>query len=317
MYKASDKMCDLIRGNHESLQVLSRFGLPLGFGDKTVAEVCAEQHVHTPTFLAVVNYKSQPEDFVLRAADVSLDTLMNYLKRAHVYFLDFCLPMIRRKLIEAINCGTENNKMAFLVIRFFDEYVLEVKHHMEHEDKRVFNYVSDLQNGVRTGDYTIETFARQHRAVDDMHIETKLSELKNVIIKYYPSTANNELLNSALFDIFTCENDLALHCRIEDNLFVPAVRLLEQQFPLAATARDGVAAADNPETLSDREKEVLVEIVNGLSNKAIAEKLFISVHTVVTHRKNISRKLNIHSAAGLTIYAIANNLVDLKALNMG
>ena len=86
---------------------------------------------------------------------------------------------------------------------------------------------------------------------------------------------------------------------------------------MAATARDGVDAADNPETLSDREKEVLVEIVNGLSNKAIAEKLFISVHTVVTHRKNISRKLNIHSAAGLTIYAIANNLVDLKALNMG
>lgn len=316
MYQASDKMCDLIRGNHESLQVLSRFGLPLGFGDKTVAEVCAEQHVHTPTFLAVVNYKSFPAGFVPRADEVSLDTLMNYLKRAHVYFLDFCLPMIRRKLIEAINCGTENNKIAFLVIRFFDEYAQEVKRHMEHEDKHVFTYVAGLQKGVRTGDYTIETFARQHRAVDDMHIETKLIELKNVIIKYYPSTVSNELLNSALFDIFTCENDLAQHCQIEDNLFVPAVRLLEQQFPKSAAASDGTAT-DAPESLSIREKEVLVEVVNGLSNKEIAEKLFISVHTVITHRKNISRKLNIHSSAGLTIYAIANKLIDLSALELG
>ncbi|MGN0187468.1 MAG: LuxR C-terminal-related transcriptional regulator [Paludibacteraceae bacterium] len=316
MYKASDKMCDLICGNHESLQVLSRFGLPLGFGDKTVAEVCNAYRVHTPTFLAVVNYKSFPAGCVPCADEVSLDTLMNYLKRAHVYFLDFCLPMIRRKLIEAINCGTENNKIAFLVMRFFDEYALEVKRHMEHEDKHVFAYVARLQKGTRTGDYTIETFARQHRAVDDMHIETKLIELKNIIIKYYPSTVSNELLNSALFDIFTCENDLAQHCQIEDNLFVPAVRLLEQQFP-PVIATDDVVADDTPESLSDREKEILVEVVNGLSNKEIAEKLFISVHTVITHRKNISRKLNIHSSAGLTIYAIANKLIDLKALDLG
>ncbi len=314
MFKASDRMCDVIRGNHESLQVLSRFALPLGFGDKTVAQVCAENQVHTPTFLAVVNYKLQASDNVPHVSEISLDTLMTYLKRAHLYFLDFCLPMIRRKLIEAIS-GGDNDKMAFLIIRFFDEYAQEVKRHMEHENKQVFAYVEALQRGERSESYNIDIFARQHRAVDDKHIEAKLTELKNIIVKYYPSSESNELLNSALFDIFTCENDLAMHCQIEDNLFVPAVRLLEGSLDLP---KERVAPTSVPEqeSLSEREKEILVEIVNGLSNKEIADKLFISIHTVVTHRKNISRKLNIHSPAGLTIYAIANKLVDLKALEI-
>lgn len=66
------------------------------------------------------------------------------------------------------------------------------------------------------------------------------------------------------------------------------------------------------ETLSQREKEILGCVVKGMTNKEIAEKLYISVHTVITHRRNITRKLQIHSAAGLTIYAIVNKLVDIS-----
>ena len=67
--------------------------------------------------------------------------------------------------------------------------------------------------------------------------------------------------------------------------------------------------------LSQREREIVVGVVRGLTNKEIADELCISVHTVITHRKNISRKLQIHSVAGLTIYAIANKLIELKDLN--
>lgn len=66
------------------------------------------------------------------------------------------------------------------------------------------------------------------------------------------------------------------------------------------------------ETLSQREKEILGCVVKGMTNKEIAEKLYISVHTVITHRRNITRKLQVHSAAGLTIYAIVNKLVDIS-----
>lgn len=70
------------------------------------------------------------------------------------------------------------------------------------------------------------------------------------------------------------------------------------------------------DTLSQREKEIVGCIVRGMTNKEIAEKLFISVHTVMTHRKNITRKLQIHSAAGLTIYAIVNKLVELSEVKV-
>lgn len=78
--------------------------------------------------------------------------------------------------------------------------------------------------------------------------------------------------------------------------------------------------ADNeesdPNTLSQREKEIVGCVVRGMTNKEIAEKLYISVHTVITHRRNITRKLQIHSAAGLTIYAIVNKLVELSEVKM-
>ena len=72
--------------------------------------------------------------------------------------------------------------------------------------------------------------------------------------------------------------------------------------------------AINAETLSPREREIVVCVVKGLSNKEIAEELNLSIYTVITHRKNIARKLHIHSTAGLTIYAIVNKLVDLSEI---
>lgn len=66
------------------------------------------------------------------------------------------------------------------------------------------------------------------------------------------------------------------------------------------------------DVLSSREKEIITCVVKGMTNKEIADSLFLSAHTVITHRRNIARKLQIHSPAGLTIYAIVNKLVELQ-----
>lgn len=66
--------------------------------------------------------------------------------------------------------------------------------------------------------------------------------------------------------------------------------------------------------LSDREKEVIICIVKGMSNKQIADKLCLSTYTVMTHRRNIVNKLQIHSSSGLTIYAIVNKLVTIDEI---
>ncbi len=68
------------------------------------------------------------------------------------------------------------------------------------------------------------------------------------------------------------------------------------------------------ENLSQREKEIITCVVKGMTNKTIADKLFLSIHTVITHRRNIARKLQIHSSAGLTIYAIVNKLIALEEI---
>ncbi|MBN2597585.1 response regulator [Labilibaculum sp. A4] len=67
----------------------------------------------------------------------------------------------------------------------------------------------------------------------------------------------------------------------------------------------------NSETISSREKNILKHIALGLTNKEIADQLFISIHTVVTHRKNITQKLGIKSVSGLTVYAILHNLISM------
>lgn len=71
---------------------------------------------------------------------------------------------------------------------------------------------------------------------------------------------------------------------------------------------------DDSQTLSAREKEIVVCVVKGMTNREIADSLFLSTHTVITHRRNIARKLQIHSASGLTIYAIVNKLVELSEI---
>jgi len=288
MYKPTDKICDLMAHEEDAIQIISRFGLQMGVGEQSIEQVCTAHGVHTPTFLAIVNYKL----FKQRAlpADIDLPTLQRYLTNAHAYFLDFRLPRLRRALIEAIIPADPATKIPGLILRCYDEFVDEIRTHIEHENAGMFD-------------------EHEH---DDQRITDKLTEIKNLIIKYYPGTGSDQqgsityLLISVMSDLWHTEQDFADHCAIEDDILRPAMSM--------ARSRSRRIQIDEVEELSDREKEVLVQVVRGLSNKEIADVLCISTHTVVTHRKHITRKLNIHSTAGLTIYAIVNRLVDINTL---
>ncbi len=72
---------------------------------------------------------------------------------------------------------------------------------------------------------------------------------------------------------------------------------------------------ENSEDLSEREKEVLKKVALGKTNKEVANELFISTHTVISHRKNITRKLGIKTVSGLTVYAILNQLINLEDIS--
>lgn len=304
IYTAKDKMYDLMANEHQALQVISRFGLPLGVGDKTIEMVCVENNIDYNTFLAVINHQFD--------ANIDLSTLIKYLQQSHTYFFEFALPKIRSKLIESINLAANDNQIPILIIKFYDEYVQEIKLHMQHENLQLFPYIQALIQGKENKNLSIDKFAHQHSAIDDIHIANKLSELKNLIIKYYPYTGQNYLLISALYDILQTEQELAHHCSIEDNLLFPAVKRMIGIDPQTIGDECEDVSNENCNELSDREKEVLIHLVNGMSNKEIANALCISTHTVISHRKNLTKKLNIHSVAGLTIYAIVHNLINIE-----
>ena len=315
MYEADDKMISLIRDNYDLLQALGSFGINLGFGDKTVRETCEDNDVDTYTFLAVVNFAMNGYGEFDNDEQISVPTLLHYLQASHAYFLEFQLPYIRRELSESLD---ENDSLGRLILKFYDEYAHEIRRHMQYEQKTLFPYVQQLIDGEPANDYNVETFSKHHGATDK-----KLRELKLLIIKYLPQDGlHNNQLTATLHDIYENEVWLRQHAQVEDHIFVPAIRRLEQITKQQDVTRNisgmvfGNATAQNPDALSDREKDVIISLVQGMSNKEIADHLCISINTVITHRRNIARKLQIHSPAGLTIYAIVNGLVDISTVKL-
>ena len=313
MYEADDKMINLIADNYNLLESLGRFGINLGFGDKTVKEVCEDQGVDTYTFLAVVNYSMNGYHHLDDNRRMSVPTLLHYLKASHEYFLGFQLPNIRKELREALD---ENDNLARLIMKLYNSYAHEIQLHMKYEEENVFPYVDKLLKKEITGDDDIDTFSKHHK-----QITQRLRELKNIIIKYLPSdTQRNNKLTAVLYDLYKNEEWLGQHAEVEDHIFVPAIRLLERQLKQNdVSVKISKMISLNPnnnDALSDREKDVIISLVQGMTNKEIADHLCISTNTVITNRRNIARKLQIHSPAGLTIYAIVNNLVDISAVKL-
>lgn len=304
-YTRNDRMRDIINDNSILLTVINRFSISLGFGDKSVTAVCEENNVDADTFLAVINLISGKDWSGYR---IALPPLIGYLRKSHHYILNHALPAIKKTLIEGIQ-QTNTSEIAMFILKFYDSYMQEVRKHMEYEDNVVFSHVENLIAGEVKDKFKISDFSSRHE-----HMAGSLDELKELFIYQY-NQQDNELISIALFHIIMCGNDLMSHCEIENKLLFPAVVELENRLKTQTDGKDEDHADEKPKTvtdiLTDREKEVIVGVAQGLANKEIADKLNLSFHTITTYRKNISAKLNIHSTAGLVIFAILHHLIEI------
>lgn len=307
-YNRRDRLRDIISDNSEILMVLCRFGISLGFGDNSVEQTCRDNDVDTDTFLAVINLISGRR---WEAYKISLPSLIGYLRKTHTHFIDHALPLIKKMLIEGIH-QTTTSEISIHIMNFFDNYVADVRKHMEYENDVIFTYVENLLEGKVEDKFHISDFSGRHE-----HMAGKLEDLKELFVYQY-NQASNESINSALCHIIECGKELVVHGEIENKLLFPNVAILEQNLMIAKHEDEEIKTSNPPivETLSDREREIVKWVAHGLSNKEIADKLNLSFHTVTTHRRNISEKLNIHSTAALAIFAIVHKIIDISDVKM-
>lgn len=215
-----DVIIDIINDDYSILPLLSRFSIPLGLGNETLNDVCRRNDIDVKALLLVLNYIRAGIIDSSYISVVSPLEVVRFLKNSHDYFINYKFGHIRKNLIAALDL--ETNPTNNLILKFFDSFVKKVEDHFRYEENTVFPYVESLVDGKKSA-YTIEIFERHHEEVVDA-----LAELKNIILRYYRTTAPN-LMYDVLVDIYNCEEDLASHSDIENNLLIPMVYDLERK----------------------------------------------------------------------------------------
>ena len=256
-YSATDNLSALVTAQPELLLTLSHLGIPLGFGDKTIAQVCREHGVATEFFLLVTqvycddNYA--PSQAVIKSTPMG--NLIPYLMSSHDYYLNRGLPHIKGHLARIANMLPARAGKA--IKQFFDAYVDEVRAHFAHEENTVYPHITRLLNHQPGDDYMIKEYLAHHDNLQD-----KLSDLVQIIFKYLPTSSSSpskidgaggsmktpspgSVTASAMvknittdadntidmiFDILQLSRDLRKHSLIEEKILGPYVKQLEKHY---------------------------------------------------------------------------------------
>lgn len=223
LYKATDNLSAMITAQPQLLLTLSHFGIPMGFGDKTIAQVCAAHGVEPKFFLLICEVYSNdnysPSAATLRATP--MEGLVPYLLRSHDYYLNRRLPHIGHHLEKIADMLPARAGKA--IKQFFSAYIDEVREHFIHEEKIVYPHINRLLNRESGDKFTIKSYLDTHD-----NLEEKLSDLVQIIFKYLPGSETNDDAIDMIFDILQLSHDLRKHAIIEDKILGPYVKQLEK-----------------------------------------------------------------------------------------
>jgi len=226
-FSKDTKFAELLTDDRRLLQLLPRFGIGLGFGDRNVAQVCQMNNVNTDLFLMICKIYSdnnfRPEQQELQHIDMS--NLLSYLKASHTYYLDERFPHIEEHLQRIIDaCGQKYGPM---LSHFYDEYKQEVMRHIQYyEEEVVFPYIEALLNGQHTDSYKIDEFEHNHTNIQDT-----LDDMMNILLKYLPGDILPKERIEISYDIMELSDDLNRHSLIEERILIPYFESIENAQP--------------------------------------------------------------------------------------
>ncbi|WP_321286882.1 hemerythrin domain-containing protein [uncultured Sunxiuqinia sp.] len=227
LFRKEDKMSSLIGANYNLLPVINRFGIRLGFKEKSIDEVCTANKIHTDFFLAIVNTYTD-ESYFPEAELLSFSPLLiiEYLKNTHRYYIEYVLPKIERLLNKVIESCTEDCSSLKMINSFYQKYKAELLIHLKLEDEKVFPYIINLykEKTLNSDGSSIEVLENEHT-----NVEVKLSDLKNLIIRHLSPNYEDNAMNEFLTALFQFENDLNDHARIEDHILIVQVMEFEKE----------------------------------------------------------------------------------------
>jgi regulator of cell morphogenesis and NO signaling len=226
IFTKNHKLFRLIDHNYNLLPVLNRFGIRLGFKDKTIETICREKNINPDFFLSIVN-TFHNEEYFPEAELLSFSPLeiIRYLKKTHTYYIDYVLPKLDLQLEQLIGSRTSDDKGLQMVHFFYQKYKEELIQHIDNEEDNVFPYIEKLvKNQKPEGNYSTLTFEEEHTNVDE-----KLNDLKNLIIKYLEPDYDENICNEFLVTLFRFERDINDHARIEDVILLFQARAIEKR----------------------------------------------------------------------------------------
>ena len=225
IYNHRMKMADLVAGDMNLLSILQRLNIALGFGEATVAEVCAQHNISADLFLMICNIYSF-RDYEPQIETLSDDDIMSitmYLRASHNYYRTICFPALHNNIHKMVKELDDVSRR--LIDKFYDDYDNEVNNHFQYEEEVVFPYIENLleNKSADNSEYNISLFEHNHGNVNE-----KLNDLSNIIIKYLSKDYTSQLRFEILGEINYIGNDLMKHSDIENRLLVPLVEKIEK-----------------------------------------------------------------------------------------
>jgi regulator of cell morphogenesis and NO signaling len=226
---AGTKMADLLFHNPYFMILLEHLEMSLVVQERTVEQHCQAHSVSPVLFLnfaRLFNGEPAEDQFSLQRSDIP--AIVKYLKRSHQYYIEEKYPDIQADIQEIHRLNPESGTA--MLEDFFNEYIREVRIHLDYENEVVFPHtlslyqvISGEATEIYQGTYSVTDYREHHS-----DIEEKLTDLKNLLIKYLPIKNDQVRRRTLLFNLFELEFDLAIHSNIEENILIPLVEEMEQ-----------------------------------------------------------------------------------------
>lgn len=284
-------LSEVIEENHQLVPVINRFGIKLGLADKTIDDICQSYNVNTEFFLVILNTFLNEDYFPERKLQkFDIELVIKYIKQTDGYLTHNQLYNLEKHLNAFISMSDPNNAQLKLIRKLFIEFKKEL--------------TEQIVQGIVEGDSTPLAL---------------LTDLKSIIIRHLSGNFNENMCYAVIFTIDSFQKDLEKHNRIREKILKPMINNMGESE--IADLQELIASGNNLKEnklkpLSQRELDVLRLVALGLLNKEIADKLNISLNTVLSHRKNITAKLGIKTVSGLIFYCISNGYISADEIEL-